>query len=128
MQDYIGKQIDRYRVTARLGMGGIAAVYKAYDTRLDRDIALKLIRTRDIPESHHAVVMKRFEREAKAQARFSHPNIVPVYDYSEVDGFPYLVMEYLTVGVLKDRITSPVEYQQALSWLIPIADALAYAH
>ena len=128
MQDYIGKQIDRYRVTARLGMGGMAAVYKAYDTRLDRDIALKLIRTRDIPESQHNQMMKRFEREAKAQARFSHPNIVPVHDYGEVDGFPYLVMEYLTGGALKDRITGSIEYQQALRWLIPIADALAYAH
>jgi serine/threonine protein kinase len=72
--------------------------------------------------------MKRFEREAKAMAQFSHPNIVPVYDFGEVNGSPYLVMEYIPGGTLKERINSPVPYEQAVQWLIPIADALRYAH
>ena len=128
MQNYIGKQIDRYRIIERLGMGGMAVVYKAFDTRLERDVALKLIRVDEIPASQHERLMKRFEREAKAMAKFSHPNIVPVYDYGEVDGSPYLVMEYIPGGTLKERITKPIPYQQAVRWLTPVADALRYAH
>ena len=128
MQNYIGKQIDRYRIIERLGMGGMAVVYKVFDTRLERDVALKLIRVEEIPPSQHERLMKRFEREAKAMAKFSHPNIVPVYDYGEVDGSPYLVMEYIPGGTLKERITKPIPWEQAVRWLIPVADALRYAH
>ena len=128
MQNYIGKQIDRYRIIERLGMGGMAVVYKAFDTRLERDVALKLIRVEEIPPSQHERLMKRFEREAKAMAKFSHPNIVPVYDYGEVDGSPYLVMEYIPGGTLKDKTGQPVPVETAIGWIAPIADALAYAH
>jgi serine/threonine protein kinase len=61
-------------------------------------------------------------------AKFSHPNIVPVHDFGEVDGSPYLVMEYIPGGTLKDKTGQPVPLETALSWIIPIADALAYAH
>ncbi len=128
MQNYIGKQIDRYRIIERLGMGGMAVVYKAYDVRLEREVALKLIRTEEIPASQHERLIKRFEREAKAQARFNHRHIVPVFDYGVVDSSPYLVMAYVEGGTLKDKIGGPVDYQQAVAWLLPIADALAYAH
>jgi serine/threonine protein kinase len=128
MINYTGKQIDRYRIIERLGMGGMAVVYKAYDIRLERDIAIKFIRTSEIPESQHERLLMRFEREAKAQARFSHPNIVPVHDYGEVDGSPYLVMDYIDGGTLKDRIRGLVDCHQAIRWVMPIADALSYAH
>jgi len=128
MQNYIGQQIDRYRVIERLGMGGMAVVYKAYDTRLERDVAIKIIRTEAIPQEQHERLLKRFEREAKAQARFSHPNIVPVYDYGEVEDSPYLVMEYIRGGTLKERLHGPVDWRQTIGWLVPIADALGYAH
>jgi serine/threonine-protein kinase len=128
MRDFIGQQIDRYRITERLGMGGMAVVYKAYDTRLERDVAIKLIRTKEIPESQHERLMKRFEREAKSQARFTHRNIVPIYDYGEADGSPYLVMAYISGGTLKNRITGPIDWRQAVTWMIPVADALYYAH
>jgi len=128
MQNYVGQQIDRYRITERLGMGGMAVVYKAYDTRLERDVALKLIRTGEIPESQHERIMKRFEREAKAQARFQHRHIVPVHDYGEVDGSPYLVMAFIQGGTLKERMHGPVDWRQAVRWLIPVAEALYYAH
>ncbi len=128
MQDYVGQQIDRYRITERLGMGGMAVVYKAYDTRLERDVALKLIRTGSIPPDQYDRLMKRFEREAKSQARFDHKNIVHIYDYGEVDGSPYLVMAFISGGTLKDRLHGPVDWQQAVRWLIPVAEALAYAH
>jgi serine/threonine-protein kinase len=128
MQNYIGKQIDRYRIIERLGMGGMAVVYKAYDTRLERDVALKLIRTQSIPQDQHERLFKRFEREAKAQARFKHPHIVAVHDYGEVDNSPYLVMDFISGGTLKERLQGPVGWQQAARWLIPVAEALSYAH
>ncbi|MBG0785459.1 MAG: SUMF1/EgtB/PvdO family nonheme iron enzyme [Anaerolineaceae bacterium] len=128
MQNYVGQQIDRYRITERLGMGGMAVVYKAYDTRLERDVALKLIRTESIPQDQHERLFKRFEREAKAQARFKHPHIVAVHDYGEVDNSPYLVMDFISGGTLKERLHSPVDWRQAIRWLIPVAEALAYAH
>jgi serine/threonine protein kinase len=128
MQNYVGQQIDRYRITERLGMGGMAVVYKAYDTRLERDVALKLIRTESIPQDQHKRLFKRFEREAKAQARFKHPHIVAVHDYGEVDNSPYLVMDFISGGTLKEHLHGPVDWRQAVRWLIPVAEALAYAH
>lgn len=128
MQNYIGKQIDRYRILAQQGMGGMAVVYRAYDARLERDVAIKVIRTESIPPEQVERLMKRFEFEAKAQAQFSHPHIVPVYDYGDVGGSPYLVMEYIAGGTLKDKLGKPVPYTQAIRWLAPIADALSYAH
>ncbi|MBW6475047.1 MAG: serine/threonine protein kinase [Anaerolineaceae bacterium] len=128
MQDFVGQQIDRYHITERQGMGGMAVVYKAYDTRLDRDVAIKLIRAEAIPGDQYERLLRRFEREAKAQARFNHRHIVPVYDYGEVEGSPYLVMAYIPGGTLKAYTGQPVPYQQAIRWLIPVADALGYAH
>jgi len=128
MQNFIGQEIDRYRITECLGMGGMAVVYKAYDTRLERDVAIKLIRTESIPQDQHERLLMRFEQEAKAQARFSHPNIVSVHDYGEFNESPYLVMEHISGGTLKKRIIGPVDYLQAVKWILPIADAIQYAH
>lgn len=128
MINYVGQQIDRYRITERLGMGGMAVVYKAYDTRLERDVAIKLIRTEEIPPSQLERLMQRFEREAKAQARFSHPHIVPAYDYGEYKGTPYLVLGYMPGGTLKERIRSGISLEGALDVILPIADAVEYAH
>jgi serine/threonine protein kinase/ABC-type glycerol-3-phosphate transport system substrate-binding protein len=124
----VGKSIGRYRILERLGQGGMAVVYKAYDTRLERDVALKVIRTENILPSQSEKFLKRFEREAKAQAKFEHPNIVPVHDYGEYEGAPYLVMAYRPGGTLKQKVGSPISYQEAAQLLFPIANALAYAH
>lgn len=128
MQDYSGHQIDRYQVISQLGVGGMAVVYKAYDVRLERDIALKLIRTDAIPVEQHERLLKRFEREAQSQAKFTHPNIVPVYDYGQYEDIPYLVLAYLPGGTLKSRIKGPTPPRKSLEIIIPICDALAYAH
>jgi WD40 repeat protein len=127
MQNYIGQQIDRYRITERLGMGGMAVVYKAYDTRLERDVALKLIRTESISEDQHSRLMKRFEREAKALGCLHHPNIVSVFDYGDFGGIPYLILEYLPGRTLKE-VEKPVSVEQAAKWLAPIAHALDHTH
>lgn len=128
MINYVGQQIDRYQITERLGMGGMAVVYKAYDTRLERDVAIKLIRTEEIPPSQLERLMQRFEREAKAQARFSHPHIVPAYDYGEYKGTPYLVLGYMPGGTLKERIRAGMSVEEAIDVILPMADAVAYAH
>lgn len=128
MNNYSGKQIEHYRLIKQQGLGGMAIVYHAYDVTLERDVALKLIRSDAFAEDEHGRLMKRFEREARAQSRFSHPNIVPVYDYGEFEGMPYLVMAFFPGGTLKDKTGKPVEIMQAIDWVIPIADALSYAH
>jgi serine/threonine protein kinase len=124
----IGKTIDRYRILEQLGQGGMAIVYQAFDTRLDRDVAIKLIRRKALPEEQLDKLLGRFEREAKAQARFNHPNIVPVYDFGDYEGAPYLVMALLSGGTLKERTGSPMSIHDAAALLAPVASALAYAH
>ena len=121
----IGQQIGRYQIVERLGEGGMACVYKAYDKRLERYVALKVISSN---QQQSESFIKRFEREAKALAKFSHPNIVDIHDYGDFNGIPYLVMEYLPGGTLKNRMGAPVPYQEAARLILPIAQALDYAH
>ena len=128
MSSLIGKTLGRYQILEQLGEGGMATVYKAYDTVLERFVAIKVIRTDQVAPSMLAEMLKRFEREAKALAQLSHPNIVHVHDYGEYEGEPYLVMEYLPCGTLKQGPASPMPWQQALHIILPIAHALAYAH
>jgi formylglycine-generating enzyme required for sulfatase activity len=124
----VGQDIGRYHIVEQLGVGGMATVYKAFDTRLERDVAIKFIRTDAIPANIHNEMMKRFEVEGKALARLSHPNIVKVYDFGDYTGFPYLVMEFLSGGTLKERTGRPCPYWEAARLLLPVARALEYAH
>jgi len=129
MTDLIGKSLGRYHILEQLGQGGMAIVYKAYDTRLDTDVAVKFIRTDNIPPNILEQTLKRFEREAKSLARLTHPNIVKVTDYGEFEDKPYLVMPLLTGGTLKDRVKkSSVSWQEAVRLVITIGEALEYAH
>ncbi|MEW5939752.1 MAG: bifunctional serine/threonine-protein kinase/ABC transporter substrate-binding protein [Chloroflexota bacterium] len=128
MTNLIGQSIGRYHILEQLGEGGMAVVYKAFDTRLDRDVALKVIRRGAFPPDMLDHMLKRFEREAKSLAKLSHPNIVGVIDYGEHEGSPYLVMEYLPGGTLKGRVGQPLPWQEAVRILLPIAQALEYAH
>jgi len=121
----IGKELGRYLVVEALGEGGMAAVYKGFDRRLSRDVAIKVILR---GYEGREVFLKRFEREAKAVAQLTHPNIVPVIDYGTEDDVPYLVMEYLPGGTLKDKMGTPIPWEQAARMLAPVARALDYAH
>src|SRR5512135_2705512 len=105
-----GQYLGRYHILEQLGEGGMATVYRAYDTRLERDVAIKVIRTDQFAPAILERVLKRFEREAKALARLSHPNIVKVLDFGEHEGSPYLVLEYLPGGTLKERLGKPVRW------------------
>ena len=88
MADLIGKSLGRYHILEQLGEGGMATVYKAYDTRLETDVAVKVIRTENLTMATMERALKRFEREAKALARLTHPNIVKVTDFGEHDDKP----------------------------------------
>jgi len=96
-----GQSLGRYHILEQLGEGGMATVYKALDTRLERQVAVKVIRREALPPEMLGTVLTRFEREAKSLARLSHPNIIKVYDFGEYEGAPYLVMEYVPGGTLK---------------------------
>ena len=123
--NFVGQSLGRYHILEQLGEGGMAAVYKAYDTRLEREVAVKII----LPSHQHTEkFIKRFEREARALAQLSHPNIVKVLDYGEQEGMPYLVMEYVPAGTLKEQLGRPIPWSEAARVLVPIAKALAYAH
>ena len=120
--DLIGREIDRYKIVEKIGSGGMATVYKAYDTRLERDVAIKVIRRDAFHPDETGVLLKRFEREAKSLGRLSHPNIVGVIDFGEFEGAPYLVMEYLSGGTLKDRLGKPSPWREAVRMILPMKD------
>ena len=130
MTNLIGQSLGRYHILEQLGEGGMAVVYKAFDTRVETDVAVKVIRTEKFTPEVLARALKRFEREAKALARLTHPNIVKVMDYGEYENRPYLVMPYLPGGNLKQLLKERgrLNWQEAARTLIPVARALEYAH
>jgi serine/threonine protein kinase len=107
----------------------MASVYRAYDNHLACDVAIKVIRRESFAAEIHERLLKRFEREARVLARLNHPNIVPVIDYGEHEGAPFLVMRYMPGGTLKQRMTGqPMPAAEAARLLLPVAQALEYAH
>jgi len=121
-----GEQVGPYRIMEQLGQGGMATVYKAYHPALDRYVALKVLHPAFLEDKNfHA----RFAREAKLVARLDHPNIVPIYDYAEHEGRPYLVMKYIEGNTLKARITSSSPgTEEVLRVVESVGSALTYAH
>jgi serine/threonine protein kinase len=120
------KNIDRYMIQHQLGRGGMATVHLAHDPHFKRDVAIKLL-PRDL--LHEATFKSLFTREAQTIAALEHPAIVPVYDFGEVDGQPYLVMRYMPGGSLSEKIgAGPLEIEQASDILNRLGSALDYAH
>jgi serine/threonine protein kinase len=128
MPEIIGQNLGRYKILELVGKGGMATVYKAYDTHLEREVAIKIIRREAFPPEQLEVILKRFEREAKSLGGLLHPNIVGVIDYGEYEGSPYLVMAYLPGGTLKDRLGKPIPWRDTVRLIIPVARALEYTH
>ncbi|MBL8096751.1 MAG: serine/threonine protein kinase [Anaerolineales bacterium] len=125
MQSLVGQSLGRYHLVEQLGEGGMATVYKAFDTRLERTVAVKVIRTDYDTDPQF---LARFDREAKALARLNHPHIVHVLDAGEQGGVPYVVMDFFAGGTLKQRLGRPLACAEAARLLSPIARALEYAH
>jgi eukaryotic-like serine/threonine-protein kinase len=118
--------IGRYTLQGELGRGGMAAVYRAYDPSFKRAVAVKVLPREFL---HEANFRARFEREAQTIAKLEHSAIVPVYDYGEEDGQPYLVMRLMPGGSLADRIDrGPLSLQETIDLLSRLAPALDRAH
>jgi len=128
MNDLTGATIERYKILRELGRGGMAIVYRATDTMLDRNVAVKIILAENAGKEKTEKLLKRFNREAKTLAGLSHPNIVKVLDYGEYESAPYLVMEFISGGALKSRMGKPILYSEAAAMLAPVARALHHAH
>ena len=127
------RQIGHFELNDLLGRGGMGEVYRAYDLRLGRYVALKVMR----PEfSTHNNLRQRFHQEAKAIAKLGrHPNIITIYEFSsETDAEPYIVMEYIATGSLRRYIKERYDAEKLLSiaevlaMMQQIASALDYAH
>src|SRR5215469_6435846 len=121
-----GVKLGPYEIVAPIGAGGMGEVYKARDTRLDRDVAVKVL-----PEhlAANEEIRQRFEREAKTISQFSHPHICAPYDVGREGDVEYLVMEYLEGESLADRLgKGALPTEQILRYGIEIADALDKAH
>jgi len=121
------EKIGRYEIKSELGRGGMATVYRGYDPRFEREVAVKVLP----PELLHAdpQFRLRFEREAKIIAQLEHPSIVPVYDVGEEDDQPYFVMRYMNGGSLSERIKSGLHsIEEATRILEQIAPGLDEAH
>jgi serine/threonine protein kinase/N-acetylneuraminic acid mutarotase len=120
-----GVSLGPYRLVQRAGEGGMAEVWRAWDARLERDVAIKLLSRRFLSEPGY---LERFRREARAISRLDHPNILPVWDFGEHDGLTYMISPFLGGGTLAQRLGRPWPLDQAVAVLRPLADALDYAH
>ena len=125
MRDLKGQTLAGYQLREEIGHGGAAVVYRAFQPQLERWVAIKVL---DIESSGGKQFLQRFRREARAIAALRHPNILNIYDYGEDQGRAYIVMEYVQGGSLLQRLGQPLPCVEALALLIPVGEALAYAH
>ena len=124
--DLIGKKIGGYEIRELIGHGGMATVYRAQQVSMNRTVALKVLPRQYVSDDTY---MQRFHREVKIVAQLEHRNIVPVHDYGEEDGQPYIVMRYMSGGSIDDFLANgPMPIQQVCDIIEQIAPALDFAH
>ena len=122
----LSSRLGPYEIVASIGAGGMGEVYRARDTRLGRDVAVKVLPE---PFANNPDRQSRFEREAKAVAALSHPNILSIHDYGTYEGVTYAVMELLEGETLRSRLKKgPLPWREAVEIGAAIADGLAAAH
>ncbi|HEY4229741.1 MAG TPA: serine/threonine-protein kinase, partial [Thermoanaerobaculia bacterium] len=121
-----GARLGPYELISRLGAGGMGEVYRARDSRLGREVAVKVLPERVASDPQ---ALARFEREARAVASLSHPNILALHDYGRESGVAYAVMELLEGETLRDRIVvGALPVPRAVGIALQIAQGLAAAH
>jgi len=121
-----GQRIGPYEVVGSLGAGGMGEVYRAWDARLQRPVAIKTLSSQVLARDDFRA---RFDREARAVAALSHPNILAIYDVGSHAGIPYIAIEYLEGETLRSRIgTSPLPLSTVLDYAVQIGRGLAAAH
>jgi serine/threonine protein kinase len=125
------KDTPHYRIVEKIGEGGMGVVYKALDTRLNREVAIKVLRIDPAKKLSAAKVKEiraRFYKEAQAAARLNHPNIVSIFQVSHSGGQPYIVMEYLKGKSLLEKMEETRSQEEVVKLAMQICDALEYAH
>ncbi len=120
-----GTRLGPYEIVAPLGAGGMGEVYRARDTRLGRDVAIKVVRQQLASDPER---LSRFEKEARAAAQLDHPNILVVHDVGTHEGSPFIVSELLQGESLREKLGAPLPPKKAVDYAIQIAHGLAAAH
>ncbi len=125
MNVLVGKSLGQLRIVERIGVGGMATVFKAYQPTLDRYVAIKVLPAR---YARDPVFVKRFVQEARSVAKLVHPNILQIHDFGEQDNITYIVMEYVDGGTLKDRLKRQLTVPETIDYMIQACEGLNCAH
>jgi serine/threonine protein kinase len=126
MADLTGQRLGQYQILARISKGATSTIYKAYQPKLDRFVAVKVLSPQVVDEEGF---LDRFTQEARAVAQLDHPNIVPVYDFDQVGDIAYIVFKYVEGGTLRKMMTgTPIALGQAVDIATQVGLALGYAH
>ncbi|HET7088232.1 MAG TPA: bifunctional serine/threonine-protein kinase/formylglycine-generating enzyme family protein [Anaerolineae bacterium] len=125
MADLTGQRLGQYLILERISKGATSTVYKAYQEKLERYVAVKVLSPHFIDEEGF---LERFKQEARAVAQLDHPNILPVYDFDQVGDVVYIVMKYVDTGTLKDLLGAPMDLRATLEIVTQVGLALGFAH
>lgn len=120
-----GTNLARYRIRSQLGVGGMGEVYRAFDPKIGRDVAIKVLPPDLVADKDR---LARFEREARAAGALNHPNIITIHEIGEADGKPYIATELVEGQTLRHRLRRPLTVMEALDIASQIASALSAAH
>ena len=122
---FINRELGPYKIQKLLGVGGMGEVYLAHDTKLKRQVALKILPAQFVSDPEY---IKRFEREARAVSALNHPNLITIYDIGVSDGVPFIATEFVEGKTVRDLIDDGLKMKDALAIATQVAEALSAAH